>query len=490
MIEFDPGNEPLVAMPDPKRPSGCRIVLTLLVVFALLVMSASGAIWYFLFRDQPQPAGNDAPIVEATAVVPETTDVIVAEANPEPTATPLALSAAAGEASGINRIAFVNEAGQIVAIAPDGSNEWQLTNSPLRFQFPAWSPDGRSVAAIGTSRIGAGVFVLADEADAAEDPKPLYADQEQSPFYLYWSPDSSQISFLASHPEGMGLHLVQADGSAPSRLLTIGGPLYWQWTTDSQQLFIHSGFSGDDSRLELITARGSGTGDAIADPGFFQVPGISPDGRYLAYAEVMTGNSSLMVLDTQSDEVVQERHAGQVAMAWSPTANQLAFTSGTEADSTSFIGPLRLLDAASGDVKLISDESIVAFFWSPDGRYLAAITIPRSGEGDINAQLDEKENVNKPAQQQNLPRLRLLVYDVLADEGRLLFNFIPTFTFATQFLPFFDQYALSHRLWAPDSSALVLPMVEDGRNQIFIINIVTGQKRYLADGLMPFWSPR
>ena len=29
--------------------------------------------------------------------------------------------------------------------------------------------------------------------------------------------------------------------------------------------------------------------------------------------------------------------------------------------------------------------------------------------------------------------------------------------FAAQVLPYFDQYALSHRLWAPDGSALALP---------------------------------
>jgi TolB protein len=147
------------------------------------------------------------------------------------------------------------------------------------------------------------------------------------------------------------------------------------------------------------------------------------------------------------------------------------------------------MDAATGEVRVLSDEPIIAFFWSPDGRYLAALSVARNGEGDINAQAG-KERAGKLGLQQNLPRLRLLVYNVAAEEGRLLFSFVPTFTFATQFLPFFDQYALSHRLWSPDSSALVLPMVENGRNQIFIINIVTGQKRFLADGSMPFWSPR
>lgn len=501
MYEYDPGNGPVVAMPDPpNRPSGCRIALTILVVLALIGTSASGAIWFFFFRDQPEPVEQDQ-IVEATAVSIEetpsqenrietpTAEEGVPTPTSEPAATALALPPGVPAEDQVNRIVFVNGAGQLVSLAPDGSEERLLTDAQQRFQFPAWSPDGRFVAAIGTDRTGAGVFVL-DDSKAEDSPAPLYADRRDGPFYLYWSPDSSQVSFLASHPDGMGLHLVQADGSADSRLLTTGGPFYWQWTTDSRQMLIHSGFAGQDSRLELIAADGDGTGDSLASPGFFQAPGISADGRYLAYAEEVAGGSSrLVVLDTQSDDAVQQRHAGIVAMAWSPTANQLAFTSGSEPDSRSFVGPLRLMDAATGEVRVLSLEPIVGFFWSPDGRYLAAISLLRNGEGDINVE-GGKTAVGKRAAQQNLPRLRLLIYDVTSDEGRRLFEFVPTITFATQFLPFFDQYSLSHRLWSPASDALVLPMIEDRRNQIFIINVTTGQKRFLAEGLMPFWSPR
>ncbi len=492
MSEFEPGNDPFVAIPEPKSgPSGCRIILTIVVVLSLIGMSASGAIWYFFYQQQSQPdqPSQPDPIVEATAVSSES-DLAEEETNTavEPTATTLTLSPAEDGAA-INRIVYVNDEGQIVTLTSNGSDERQLTDAQQRFQFPAWSPDGRSIAAIGVDRTGAGLFVLADgPTDVAPDP--LYADRDEGPFYLYWSPDSSQVSFLASHPDGMGLHLVQADGSADSRLLTIGGPLYWQWTADSQQMLIHSGFSGEASRLELVTADGDGTGDDIAAPGFFQTPGISADGRYLAYAEEIPGSGSrLTVVDTQSEAVEQQRHAGQVAMAWSPTANQLAFTNGTEPNSSSFIGPLRLIDAATGEVRLLSSDPIIAFFWSPDGRYLAALSPARGAEGDINARLD-KSAAGKPAQQQNLPMLRLLVYDVTADEGRFLFSYVPTLTFLTQFLPFFDQYALSHRLWSPDSKALVLSMVADGRNQIFIINAINGQKQFLAEGSMPFWSPR
>ena len=324
MTNFDPGTEPLVAMPEQKRPSGCRIVLTLLVVFALLFMSASGAIWYFFFRGQADPPDEiDAPIVEATAVSPQHPDATIAEAD---LSTPMATA----DDDSINRIVYIGATGQVMTLAPDGSDERQLTSGSLRYQFPAWAPNGRAIAAIGVNRSGAGLFVLSDEADAEDELEPLYADGEQGPFYLYWSPDSSQVGFLATHPDGMGLHLVSADGLAESRLLTTGGPLYWQWAANSEEMLIHSGFSGEASRLEIVSAGGDGTGDTVALPGFFQVPGISADGRYLAYAEALTDSSSVTILDTESEDVVQQRHAGLVAMSWSPTANLLAFTNGTE----------------------------------------------------------------------------------------------------------------------------------------------------------------
>ena len=37
MSDFEPDSDPLVAMPEPKnRPSGCRIILTIVVVLALV----------------------------------------------------------------------------------------------------------------------------------------------------------------------------------------------------------------------------------------------------------------------------------------------------------------------------------------------------------------------------------------------------------------------------------------------------------------------
>ena len=57
-----------------------------------------------------------------------------------------------------------------------------------------------------------------------------------------------------------------------------------------------------------------------------------------------------------------------------------------------------------------------------------------------------------------------------------------------QFLPFFDQYALSHRLWSPDSEALVLPVKRAGVSEITVVPIDGAQPVTLAAGEIAFWS--
>jgi TolB protein len=62
--------------------------------------------------------------------------------------------------------------------------------------------------------------------------------------------------------------------------------------------------------------------------------------------------------------------------------------------------------------------------------------------------------------------------------------------FAFQILPYFDQYALSHRFWAPDSRAIVLPLAEsDGLDLVTVIPADGGDPYTVATGWVGFWSP-
>lgn len=485
-MSFDLENYPDPFEPEPKRRRWLLLLIASVVIITMLASGIVGIIWLYQRQVRLTETRNAAaeaiaqPTVPATAVAPATRD-------PQPTTAVSAEDA-------INRIVFVNNNGRLGTIAPDSSDERVIGSGNTLYQFPAWSPDGTSLAAIAASRTGVRVVVLSDASETSETE--IYASIAEAPFYLYWSPDSQKVSFLASSTSApMALHIADADGNEDSHIVTTGGPLYWEWTRNSEQLFIHTGFAGADARLALIDATGDGSGLNIAAPGYFQAPGISADGRYLAYAEETGGgNSRVVIMEPATGNQQQQRHAGATALSWSPTASQVAFISSDETNSTGFVGPLRLLDAETGEVTLLSRETVVAYFWSPDGRYLAFLHLTNSDTGEMNAfnpwlPSSSKGLIGKNAVQTRLPDFDLSVIDVASGGGRTLISgFKPSLIFVSQFLPFFDQYAMSHSIWSPQSDALVLPIVHSGKNQIAIFSVRDGRMRLLTEGNTAFWS--
>jgi hypothetical protein len=59
-----------------------------------------------------------------------------------------------------------------------------------------------------------------------------------------------------------------------------------------------------------------------------------------------------------------------------------------------------------------------------------------------------------------------------------------------ELLPYFDQYALSHHLWSPDSATILLPLVDAaGRTRLFLVAADGTDSLPVADGVSGFWSP-
>ncbi|NJN55084.1 MAG: hypothetical protein HC804_10195, partial [Anaerolineae bacterium] len=221
----------------------------------------------------------------------------------------------------------------------------------------------------------------------------------------------------------------------------------------------------------------------FSDTGYFQRR------PFLAYAEEAATRGSQVVVDNRQDGINQTQpHEGQSILSLSPNADWLAYISPETPGETEFIGPLRLMNSATGEIRLLSRNPVATFFWSPDGRYLAALLPILPVGGDINAAISHKATTAKTTIQGSLPQLDLVLFEAASGEGRRLLTFTPTLTFLSQLMPFFDQYALSHRIWSPNNDALVLPMLEDGRSYIYIVPIHGGDKRFLAEGSMAAWS--
>jgi TolB protein len=390
------------------------------------------------------------------------------------------------------RIAFINPDGQLATANPDGSDVRVLTEGEQRLQFPAWSPDSSKIASIGVDREGSFIRVLPDEtgAEATE----IYRSADQGAIYLYWSPDSETLSFLANNPESaLALHV--ASETETERLLVNGAPFYWQWSADGGGMLIHTGFTGEGSRLGFTSLESDTLAENLAPPGVFQAPGISPSGNYIAYAEDNPFRGTQLVIQqnplsqTEVEEVKREvKHEGAVALTWSPTQDKLAFTAPAE-DAPAVYGELKLLEAESGLLDVLSEKLVVCFFWSPDGKYIAYLTpnLERD-EGDVSSLGNTFYVSDTQKVQQGSFLLELHVVDITSKEDKRLATFTPTFLFVSQFLPFFDQYALSHRVWSPDSTAVVLPITNpDDSKQVTVFKL-DGTVTPVGEGDTPFWS--
>lgn len=469
--------------PSPRRSRrrwflGCGLLMTLLVCAAGAFLASSGLDLQELTRFLPGVARSTA-----LPLTPEATEPSQADGD-------------GPQEDVAGRIAFISANGQIATVAADGSQRRQLTDEEGQiYLFPAWSPRGDQIAAISSGREGAGVYTVSDEADA--EASELYFDEDDAPIYLYWARDGQSVSFIASYESDLGLFLAPADGAGEGRLLATGQPLYWDWVGQEERLLVHTGTPQSGASLTFVdVAEAQSSGDEVTAPGYFQAPVVSADGTYIGFTEIDDSEDRWVVArDLVSGSSTRTRHAGVAAMGWSPTDDLLAFISADGSGRSSqlnFYGPLRLLEAETGDVQTLVDERVLAFFWSPDGRKIAYLTVAE-GEGEQVAERGSAgrfRQMNRRARQHEELRLSLWLVDVVDRRNVHLLDFRPTEIFVRQFLPFFDQYALSHRVWSPDSRALALPVREGDEGRIYMVNADGQGIQILAEGLIAFWSNR
>ena len=173
----------------------------------------------------------------------------------------------------------------------------------------------------------------------------------------------------------------------------------------------------------------------------------------------------------ESVALVPER----VALEWSPTQPLLALA------TTSFIGnslfeEIRLFDVASGTLQPLIKENFAAFFWSPDGTRI----------------LYAKRNLDRAY-------WTWVVVDVHSRKSIPVVNFIPSRPQIMVF-QYFDQYALSHRLWSPDSRFFTFSGYTSTNSDpaqgfrgpsVYVVSVTEEAiPQRLSDGHIAFWSPQ
>jgi len=352
------------------------------------------------------------------------------------------------------------------------------------YGFPAWSPDGKYVATTRVDDAGRAVVVLDPTLPSAEPAAPvaIFQSTTSQPFYLSWRPDSEMVSFLSSETDGLALRVAPVDasapldGSGPHAIVRSGNPFYFDWI-GSDRLLAHIG-TGPEAFLGEFGLDGEGPGGALGMPGEFRSPVTSRDAEHVgvvragpAGADGSVGPAAIILAERGGEDEGSMPVIGPAAMAFDPTGPRLAAIGAIEAfegERVIPIGPIRMLEPGAEGLRTLLDGSVVGFWWSPDGATLAAIRV---------ATVDGS------------PEVRLVFVDVASGDIRAEPLVRPSSVFIDQVLTYFDQYALSHRLWAPDSSSFLLPVIDDDGAARVLAVTPDGEVLASLDGAIAFWSP-
>jgi Tol biopolymer transport system component len=327
---------------------------------------------------------------------------------------------------------------EIPGMPPQGDQP-QPESPIMRYGWPTFSPDGSRLAySWGGHRADGNQFGISVFDFARHVEIPIFASRNERIDYVFWTPDSKSVSFLLGEPEGLSLMLAEVKEKEPVRLVLSGVPIYYDWNRTADRLVVHTNNDVNQSRTEHVTLMSISptSQDALRTMSRgrlpFKTPCWSPDEKHLAYIENNNDESYLVVFDAGGDHPrsIASLPIGESSFVWAPDSQHIAYSSAV-IGADSVLHGIRVVDIADAESKRISGEDVAAYFYSPDGKYLAVIAVPP-----------------------DRPYYQWQLIEVKSGKMRKLDMFLATQEESVSY-HYFDQLALSHTIWAPDSSEFV-----------------------------------
>ena len=395
------------------------------------------------------PVGLGQPAAQARPPVPARAAYVAEDGHVY--VVPLA----GGDARRVSQIA-----GQVAGETTAG---WE---APDR-RWPTWAPDGSRVAFVrvlvgpGDTLIVAQLWTVAHD---GTDLRKVWEATDQEPIYLAWSPNSALIAMLVQGSDDLELVLVDTTGGQPPRTVAKGNPFYYTWSSDSRALLLHVGrHRGRRPRSRSLACCGSARPTSSARSAsslatFGRPAGPLTAAKVAFVADGPDGVPAISLVSPEGGDIARVATAhGQIAFALTADGARLAWSSRSEVDRLAYDG-LEVVSTDGRHRARVTDDRVMAFFWSPDFRRLAFVTIDQGGS-----------------------TFGWNVADAEGNNARRVSTFTPT-PDQIRLLAFFDQYAISHGLWSPDGSALAYAVGQPGDPRVFGAAGPGTVQTVLADG--------
>lgn len=185
-----------------------------------------------------------------------------------------------------------------------------------------------------------------------------------------WSPDGTRIVFTSDREENPEIFVVNADGTNLTRITNnSANDVLPQWSPDGGSIAFVSDQDGNDE-IYVMNADGSDvrrlTNDAASD----LFPHWSPDGEWIVFSTNRDVDSEIYKMDKNGSQLTRLTYDPAVDSnpAWSPDGTRIAFISRRDGFANLFI-----MNTDGGDVvQLTFYKSIVEVpSWSSDSRMIA-----------------------------------------------------------------------------------------------------------------------
>jgi Tol biopolymer transport system component len=412
------------------------------------------------------PSGQQLALVELTAQSTPVSSTV--EVNPD------AVIIQRGENSGV---VVDGPNGQVVQPAEPGM---RVERQPSRVIIERGDGGGQLVSSA--------LYVAS--ADGKRPLREVYNSDSHSISYVDWSPDNARLAFLATRVQDSQteMKLIEAREGARAKTIFEGADVAWNWHPDSQSLVAKVGAENAANRLNTFDIAGGTAGRVQgANSVAFNTPQFSPDGGFLLLTEKAGGKNKLVLADRNGSKVkdLVEFEGESISFAWSPRGAKIAYIVRSQGQPGS---PLTVLDVNSGEKRVITNNPVVTFFWSPDGERIAAFSLAN--------RTDIPENFAgfSIVPEINTTLFFLETLDSANGSSRPLFYFAPTTAFL-RLAAEFDRYSRGLTIWSPDSRKLVFTLMfgdQNGTRDYVVETEGSGSlfPRVIGNGALAFWSPK
>ena len=372
----------------------------------------------------------------------------------------LLLAACAAESEPSPQRLVITDGSEVATMNADGSDRQVVaTADEGTFYQPIWSPDGSLIA---FSQLATTPTINVVRVD---DQAMFSTAADTFPFYFSWS-TGNELALLRNDTSGLRLDTTRFTDSGLSDIALVesGAPLYYSWRPQGGEMATHVGFDGfavhdlnESTPLDL-------------EPGIFQAPNWTERGIFAVAAGEPRQTLALTRPDGETQVIaslegpstfIPNRDGSLVAVQSLAEPGQFqsaAFQTLPRVAANRLV----VINVDAGTTTTVTSDPVLAYFWSPSDNQLLLLDI-----------------VEGPAAR----------WQVWEDGGLVeLVRFTPSQRFITEVVPFFDQYAQSLSLWAPDGSAIAFTGTIEDQTGVWVAPI-GAEPILVTDGDWVSWAP-